>query len=102
MHQSHLDIRNLAVRSCALFLGIWLMLMPQVANSSQVLQIMEDCGSVPAPMAEEEEVKHACSLSWCTVYEATDDHLLQGRSAPSMQDPYSLVEHHEVDIPPPK
>ncbi len=102
MDSSQVNIRCFIVRVFAAVLGVWLAFMPQIANSCTVLMIMDDLGTIPAPMAEEEEVKHACSISWSTLYQPTDDHLIQGHGVPSVADPYSEVEHHEVDVPPPK
>lgn len=95
------NIRRVTVRCLAMFLSMLLGMMPLMANSRSMLIMMDDYGTVPAPLAEEEEVKHACSISWCTILDPTDDHLLR-QPAPLIADPYSEVEHFEVDVPPPK
>lgn len=94
--------RSLQVRLMAFFLGALLAMMPLMANSRTLILLMADQGAMPAPITEEEEVKHACSINWHPLCHATDDHLLEGLSAPRIEDPYNEVEHFEVDVPPPK
>ena len=76
-------------------------MLPLMANSRTLIMVMNDCGTMPAPITEEEEVKHACSISWHSLLHASADHLLQGLCAPA-EDPYNEVDHGEVAVPPPK
>lgn len=85
----------------ALFLGGLLAMMPLMSNSRTLVQLMNEGGTVPAPIAEEEEVKHA-SFTWHDIPHAGDDNPLQGFSALATEDRYNEVDHGEVAVPPPK
>ncbi len=86
----------------AVLLGGLLVMMPLMTNSRTVVQLMNECGSVPAPLAEEEEVKHACAIGWHTALHTSADHALQALSGLALEDPYNEVDHGEVAVPPPK
>ena len=94
-------IRSMACRLLALLLGASLFVMPLALNSRSLIVIMDECGTVPAPMAEEEEVKHAYSIGWTSI-EYGHDEGAQDKDVPVIDDPYSEVEHGEVAVPPPK
>jgi hypothetical protein len=83
-------------------MATWLFLMPQIMNTRSLMLLCDEYGTVPSPLTEEEEVKHACSLQWSTLVYSTDDHSSQWRHVPEIADPFTEVEHREVDVPPPK
>ena len=95
------EIRSTASRLLALLLGASLFVLPLALNSRSLIVIMDECGSVPIPLAEEEEVKHACSIGWSSIDHGYDDGA-QDRDVPVIDDPYNEVEHGEVAVPPPK
>ncbi len=95
------NIPTSLVRLTALFMCVLLAMMPLMSNSRSLLLLMDDYGTAPAPITEEEEVKHACSINWCSVL-STDFDQHKPLLGPPIEDPYSEVEHGEVDVPPPK
>ncbi len=101
MIEENYNIRTFPVRLTALFMSALLAWMPLMANSRSLILLMDDYGTAPAPITEEEEVKHACSINWCTVV-STDFDQHMPLLGPSIEDPYNEVEHFEVDVPPPK
>ena len=50
-------------RLFALFLGIWLFMVPMVIFSAEVIAFCEDHGTTTIPLIEEEEVKLECTTN---------------------------------------
>jgi hypothetical protein len=98
----YITLSPILMRCYALSMAVLLMMLPLMSNSRSVIQLLDEQGAVPIPMAEEEEVKHACSITCFELHDPLDDHLLEGLRKPPMEDPYLAVEHFEVAVPPPK
>jgi hypothetical protein len=95
------ETRSMPVRTFALLLGLWLFILPQALNARSQQLLLDDHGTVPSPL-NEEEVKHACTIGWATLLHDPAADLIQYMTGPVFHDPYLEVEHREVAVPPPK
>lgn len=98
----NITLGPIMMRCYALAMGLLLLMLPLMSNSRSVMVLLDEQGTVPIPMAEEEELKHACSITCFDLKDPLDDHLLEGLRKPVVEDPYLEVEHGEVAVPPPE
>lgn len=88
------------MRLLALFVGFWMVMLPQMLNA-RALSTPDDHGSRPAPVNEEEEIKHLNLFE--LVVMGKDPHQALDRSSWTRlcKDSPVLAPHGDVPHPPP-
>ena len=91
----------MGTRVLAFMLAYFLLVLPQTLNSRSVILLLDDYGATSSPFAEEEEVKHSCTINWTSLL---GDSNARARVAmmPPLDEPHHPVKHAEVAVPPPK
>lgn len=89
-----------AMRLMSVFVGFWMVMLPQMVNAS-ALATADDFGSRPAPINEEEEIKHLNLFE--LVVMGKNPHAALDRSSWTRKfaDSTVLAPHGEVPHPPP-
>jgi len=89
-----------AMRLMALFVGFWMVMLPQMLNA-RALATPDEYGSRPAPVNEEEEIKHLDPFEFVAL--GKDAHQALDRSSWTSKctDRPVLAPHGEVPHPPP-
>lgn len=94
--------RKPLLRVVSIALAIWLCAMPQMMFSRDMLAFYAEMGTMPSPITEEEEVKHACTLSNASPVAGACPTEHDAREMPREDVRLHLALHGEVDSPPPK
>ncbi|MEZ4807630.1 MAG: hypothetical protein R2815_09210 [Flavobacteriales bacterium] len=87
-------------RALALFVVCWLWMMPQVLNSRNSATVLDEFGTRPLPIAEEEEVKLACAkFQWQQEVRNAEREL---EAPPLRDDRVEASLHGDVPLRPPR
>ncbi len=95
-------VRGPLLRILSAVLAVWLVVMPQLMFSRNMVSFYNDIGAAPTPITQEEEVKHACiTFSFPLVLPpmvADDD----AGNMPCPDERIEVATHGDVASPPPK
>lgn len=88
------------MRLMALFVGFWMVMLPQMLNA-RALSTPDEYGSRPAPVNEEEEIKHLNILDLLVVGKEQRKAIDQTPWTRYCKDRPLVVPHGDVPHPPP-
>lgn len=94
--------RKPRLRVVSIALAVWLCAMPQMMFSRDMLAFYAEMGTLPSPITEEDEVKHACTLANGSPVAGACPTERDDRQNPREDVRLHLALHGEVDSPPPK